>query len=64
MNEKNINQKVWHALKTVGDIFIILVTLDLMILMAAILQVAAGQPTGYWHPFWLVQAKILLSLFN
>lgn len=48
--------------KFVGNVALFLILLDVFILVMSLAQVASGEPTGYWSPFWRVQAEFLLSL--
>ncbi|MDD5110850.1 MAG: hypothetical protein PHI63_06620 [Patescibacteria group bacterium] len=51
-------------LTTTGEILAIAILVDLFILIAALGQLAVENETGYWAPFWRVQAQFLLGLFH
>ncbi len=38
--------------------------LDLAILTAGLTQIAVEGRTGYWSPFWIVQAQAVLSILK
>lgn len=50
-----------EKLKLIGTIFAVLAIMDLLILTFSLMQIAAGEATGYWSPFWLVQARLILN---
>ena len=41
-----------------------LIVLDLAILLADLLQIAAGEGDGRWNAFWRIQVEILLWLLS
>lgn len=53
-----------NVLKTIGGVIAGLITLDLMILIFSLAQVATGEPTGYWSPFWMEQARFIIGLIS
>lgn len=42
----------------------ILITLDLMIVMFGLAQIAIEGRTGYWAPFFYTQAEFILHIIN
>lgn len=56
-NMKQIITNVFYGL-------IIAAALDLMILFAALGQIAIEGRTGEWNGFWLVQAKAVVAALN
>ena len=56
-----------HAKKTlisITQIITFLVMLDMMILSISLGQIIAERQSGYWSPFWQVQAEAVLSILR
>jgi hypothetical protein len=53
-----------NVLSTIGQTIIGLVALDIFILTFSLLQIGAGEQTGYWSPFWMEQARFIIGLIN
>lgn len=53
-----------NLLTTAAKIVASLVFADLAILTFALAQLAVEGRTGYWNPFWLWQARILIGLLS
>ena len=51
-------------MKATLNILFALVTVDLLILAIAMMQIAIDGQTGYWVPFWRVQAEFVLGLLG
>jgi hypothetical protein len=41
---------------------VLLIAFDLIILFASLAQIALEGKTGYWNPFWRVQAEFVIKL--
>ncbi|OGI35994.1 MAG: hypothetical protein A2259_01565 [Candidatus Moranbacteria bacterium RIFOXYA2_FULL_43_15] len=56
-----------HTKKTlvsITQVIIFLVMLDIMILFMSLGQIIAERQSGYWNPFWQVQAQAVLSILR
>lgn len=58
------NKNMMQYISAGTKILFALALLDLFILVMAIAQVAAGEQTGYWSPFWFWQAQHLVALLQ
>ncbi len=49
---------------TVGvlELIVLLVAVDIIILFTSLAQIALEGRTGYWNPFWRVQAEFVIKL--
>lgn len=52
---------VEKALKITGQTLLFLAVLDVVILFWGLAQVAQGDNSAYWAPFWRVQAEFLIN---
>ncbi len=55
-------EKIKEIVSAVGATITLLVAADLFILFMSLAQIALEGRTGYWSPFWMVQAKFFLTL--
>lgn len=46
----------------VFEAIILLISFDLIILFTSLAQIALEGKTGYWNPFWRVQAEFVIKL--
>ena len=51
-------------LSVIGDVILLLILCDVIVLFFALLQIALEGRTGEWNGFWLTQARFLLSLLK
>jgi hypothetical protein len=51
-------------LSVIGDIILLLILCDVIVLFFAILQIVLEGRTGEWSGFWLTQAKFLFGLLK
>lgn len=51
-------------IKAIATVAAVLVMLDVLILFASLAQVGLEGRTGYWAPFWKVQAEFVISLLK
>ena len=57
--------KVEYAKKILIAVFeavVLLLAFDLIILFASLAQIALEGKTGYWNPFWRIQAEFVIRL--
>lgn len=50
------------SLAVVRDTVLLLIVIDVVILAASMAQVAHGDASGAWSPFWRVQAEFVANL--
>lgn len=50
--------------KTMADVALLLIMLDLVVLFFSMGQVMAGQRTGHWSPFWESQARFVVEVLK
>lgn len=48
----------------IGGTILFVVCMDLLILFASLAQIAVENRTGYWAPFWRVQAEFVIKLME
>lgn len=58
MKRENIKKVLIMALEAAT----LLIAFDLIILFASLAQIALEGKTGYWNPFWRVQAEFVIKL--
>ncbi|MEK7643294.1 MAG: hypothetical protein AAB372_02500 [Patescibacteria group bacterium] len=46
----------------IGGTILLLVGFNFLILFASLAQIATGEGTGYWNPYWRWQAEAVLSV--
>lgn len=51
-------------LKQIGYTIFLLAMMDVTILTIAIAQIAYEGRTGYWAPFWRLQAEFVINLLS
>lgn len=56
------NSKAKEIMSAIGQGALLLICADVFILFMSLGQLAIEGQTGYWSPFWLAQAKIVLAL--
>lgn len=44
------------------EVIVLLIVFDLIILFTSLAQIALEGRTGYWNPFWRVQAEFVVKL--
>ncbi len=62
---KEKSMKVEYIKKILAGVFeaiVLLVTFDLIILFVSLAQISLEGRTGYWNPFWRVQAEFVIKL--
>lgn len=62
---KEQTMKVEYIKKILIAVFeamVLLIAFDLIILFTSLAQVALEGTTGYWNPFWRVQAEFVIKL--
>ena len=52
------------ALHAIGYGLAVFTILDLLILFGGLVQIAFENRTGYWAPFWRVQAEFVIGLLQ
>ncbi len=52
------------VLSYIGYAVVVFAMFDMLILFAALGQIAFEGRTGYWNPFWRVQAEFLIGLLQ
>jgi len=52
------------ALTNIYYVIVALIMFDVMILMTSIAQLAYEGQTGYWSPFWRIQAEFFINLIS
>lgn len=50
-----------QTIKAGGQVLVFLVMLDVVILFASMAQIGLEGRSGYWAPFWRVQAEFVLK---
>lgn len=63
IREEKINNILAIA-KNVIYLFFMLAVADILILLVSLSQMAIEGRTGYWAPFWSIQAKWLIRLLG
>ncbi len=53
-----------RTLQAIGYTLTALVLLDMLILFTELAQIAVENRTGYWAPFWRVQAEFVVNLLQ
>jgi len=53
-----------NLLNNILSVLAVLIFFDLVILMMSLLQLAATGRTGYWSPFWRLQAEFVINLIS
>ena len=53
-----------RTISCVTQAIALLVMLDLMILFVSLAQTTTEDRSGYWSPFWQVQAEAVLSILR
>ena len=56
--------KMKKILSVIGDIILLLILCDVIVLFFALLQIALEGRTGEWNGFWMTQARFLLGLLK
>lgn len=51
-------------LKGISATLMVLATIDLTIVVMGLTQIALEGRTGYWAPFWYVQAEFIINLLT
>lgn len=44
------------------EVIVLLIAFDLIILFTSLAQIALEGKTGYWNPFWRVQAEFVIKM--
>lgn len=44
------------------EVIVLLIAFDLIILFTSMAQIALEGKTGYWNPFWRVQAEFVIKM--
>ncbi len=53
-----------EIIKKAFTVLAVLAFFDALILFTALAQIAVENRTGYWAPFWRVQAEFVINLFR
>lgn len=61
---KHLPMRISQMFSAFVAALLFLAFIDLLILIAAIAQIAIENDSGLWSPFWSVQARLLLSLIS
>jgi len=59
-----IYEQAKKTLVPITQVVIFLVMLDMMILFISFGQIIAERQSGYWSPFWQVQAEAVLGILQ
>jgi hypothetical protein len=59
-----IYEQAKKTLVPITQVVIFLVMLDMMILFISLGQIIAERQSGYWSPFWQVQAETVLGILQ
>lgn len=52
------------VIKKILNILIAVIMVDAFILFSSMAQIMTSGRTGYWAPFWRVQAEFIIKLFS
>lgn len=50
--------------KGIVTVVLVLIVFDILILFASMAQVATGERTGEWNPFWRSQAAFVIDVLK
>ena len=62
--DKDMKNKTKNIIEAAATLLLVAVFFDLLILFVGLGQIALEGRTGYWAPFWRVQAEFVIKLLN
>ena len=57
-------KKIVKAAKIIGEAILFLMAIDFVILIFGLMQVAQGNASMVWSPFWRWQAEIIVKVLS